>query len=155
MTIVHSLSWRWLRILTLACVFVAGAVTLGACDQHERGETDDEPLVCEPEDREGTYILSFAVTSGDCGELPDQRVRLEDSDDLPDGCKFDKPDEWAENGCKLRRFYTCVTDLGTSRWTAVTEQRDESASVLTGIVTVKLSGDQPCMGMYNVRYVRE
>lgn len=155
MTTVRRLSWRWLRILPLGCVFATGAVTLGACDQHERGDPDDEPLVCAPEDREGDYLLSFATTSGDCGPFPDQRVRLGEKEKLPEGCKLDVPDEWVNNDCKLRRYYTCVTDLGTSKWTSVTEQHDEDATVLTGILTVKLSGDQLCMGMYNVRYVRE
>ena len=148
--------WRLLRNLALACAFASAAATLGACDEHKRGEGDDEgPLVCEREDREGWYLLSFAVTSGDCGLFSDQRVHIENTEALPDGCKLDKPDEWVDNDCKLRRFYTCVTDLGTSKWTSVTQQRDEAASVLTGIVTVKLTGDQPCMGMYNVQYERE
>jgi hypothetical protein len=149
------MSCPWLRYLALACAFTASAVTLGACDEHERGEGDDEPFVCEPEDREGTFLLSFAVMKGDCGYFADQRVKVEDVDALPDGCKFDAPDEWAENDCKLRRYYTCVTDLGTSKWTAVTEQHDEDATVLTGVVTVKLTGEQPCMGTYSVRYDRQ
>ena len=143
----------WLRITLLANAFALGAVTLGACDEHKRGEGDDEPpLVCEPSDREGTYLMSFVVMRGDCGELADQIVKIEDVDALPESCKFDVDDEWTERDCKLKRYYTCVTDLGTSKWTSVTEQHDEGATVLTGVVTVKLSGEQPCMGTYSVRY---
>jgi hypothetical protein len=149
-------SWRRVRGAALACALASAALTFGACDEHERGEgDDDEPLVCEPADREGSYILSFVVMKGDCGHFADQRVEVEDVDALPDGCKLDKPDEWVESDCKLRRYYTCVTDLGTSKWSAVTEQHDAAASVLTGVVTVKLTGEQPCMGTYGVRYDRQ
>lgn len=152
----RSVSWQRLPRAALVSALALAAVTFGACDEHERGEGDEEePLVCEPEDREGSYVLSFVLMKGDCGHFAEQRVEIEDVDALPDGCKLDKPDEWVESDCKLRRYYTCVTDLGTSTWTAVTEQHDEGATVLTGVVTVKLTGEQPCMGTYSVRYDRE
>jgi hypothetical protein len=154
-TLTQPVSWRLLRLAAVVCAF-GWAATLGACDEHERGEGDDEgPLVCEREDREGSYLLSFAIMKGDCGHFADQRVNVEDVEALPAGCKLDHPDEWVDNDCKLRRYYTCVTDLGTSKWTSVTEQHDEGATVLSGVVTVKLTGEQPCMGTYGVRYARQ
>lgn len=117
---------------------------------------------CSKTERNGTYLMTLTVVSGDCGEYPQQLGRLDDAEAIPDICALDAPDRWSEGECKFERAYTCLEEgIGPgvqSHWVAVTTQDDDSGSRLSGTVSVRITsaaGLQVCVGTYSMSAVRQ
>lgn len=132
------------------------ALAVGCGGEGEAGFT------CSAAERSGTYLMTFSERSGDCGPIPEQLGRLDDAEALPEECTLDAPDRWSEGECKLERAYTCEEDGiepgATSSWIAVTSQADDSASRITGTVTVRIlgaDGVQLCRSTYGFSASRQ
>lgn len=135
---------RWMTIAALLC----------ACGGDSGGE-----VTCSRADRIGTYLMTFAERSGNCGPSPDQLVRLDPDAPLDPTCEIAAPDVWSADECQLERSVTCVTpdDLHVSG-VMVSEQRDSDGEHITAIYSVTVrdgSGAALCQSTYDVDAVRQ
>lgn len=123
-----------------------GALVVVGCG----GGDAEEPAECDPEDRSGTYLISYDLRSGDCGELPETVGRLS-ADDLRPECELSAPDVWSDNGCTFERATYCEID-GVAVDSIGTTTANNDASRITGILTVS-SGS--CVGTYDMTAERQ
>lgn len=108
--------------------------------------------------RDGTYVQRSTRRSGDCGDLPEQVVRIDDPHGLPANCALDAADEVSADQCKLSRSYTCTFDDGGSgSLTAITSEHDGGETV-SGVLSMRLydaAGGVRCVGSYDTTFTRQ
>ncbi len=122
--------------------------------------TDEGPTSCDPAtDRQGTYLLHFTETGGNCGPSPDQIVRL---GEVAPGtsCTNDYEPIVSEAGCKVEASVTCVDGATgqSGHSVGVTTQEDESGAHLSGVATITIKdaqGTELCLSTYRLTYTRQ
>jgi hypothetical protein len=135
-----------------ACLLLA----LGCSDAH--GSEPDpahppHPDDCNPLNFFGTYWVEFRKLDGTCPEQTSGLVRIDEETMSPDAtCVANSPKRMRENGCVTESDFSCSSPLGTAHWVGVLTQRDEGASIMSGIVTISTSS---CIGTYEVTYSRQ
>lgn len=95
--------------------------------------------------------------SGNCGEMADGLVSFDASGSGSSACQNLDAPKWSEGSCKVETHISC--DLGDGLTFAeartITTQEDEDGAVLSGTMTMSVSGSQSCTGSYRVTFTRQ
>lgn len=119
------------------------------------------PTSCNPDDRVGTYRVTFVTQGGNCGDTDSQLISLNPSTPGPtsstNGCVVNS-ERFSDGNCKLERDVTCppTTGSGSTRTVMVTRAQTADASELSGVATITVSTPSfSCSGTYAVDFVRQ
>ncbi len=141
---------------------LVGALMLVGCSVETKPV---QPASCSPDQRVGTYMVSFVERSGSCGPVPDQLVSF-NAADIGQNCELHS-ERYSEGSCKLERDITCQErvkdDLAWGGWstvetrtTGVTKQVTADGSRIEGTATVSIDdGHKPCTSTYDIVAVRQ
>lgn len=115
------------------------------------------PASCNPDDRTGTYRVTYVEQSGTCGPVDTQLVSFNPgpgAQSAGKGCTLNS-ERWSEGNCKLERDVSCSTPTGTVRTIAVTRAETANGSELSGTASFQIDGQYPCNGTYGIDAVRQ
>ena len=122
-----------------------------------------QSLDCQFSHRSGSYLVSFSLISGNCGEIPSTLVALNhdgSSPTPPEGCTYETH-TWSGDQCELQTVQTCIveSDNTSSKTTAITQQEDSSGNRINGTMSMEIRNDNDnslkCTGTYDILYERQ
>lgn len=140
-------------MILVAVVGCAGATDDGP--EVDGAEESAEPITCDRDDREGTYLVEYDETDGNCGPVPDGLVRLGETDPVPDPdvmCTATADDRWSRRECRVESSFDCLIDGRVYSYVAVLDS-NEDASVLSGPMSITV--DDVCTSTYDVTWTRQ
>tara|TARA_A100001037_G_C14892509_1_gene519075 strand:+ start:196 stop:624 length:429 start_codon:yes stop_codon:yes gene_type:complete len=121
-----------------------------------------ENIDCRFSDRSGSYLTTFTLVSGNCGEIPSTLINIDHDGSEPtppDGCIYETH-TWSGDQCELQTVQKCIveSDNTSSRTTAITQQDDSSGDTISGTISMEIRNNDnspKCTGTYNVLYERQ
>jgi hypothetical protein len=141
------------RFFNLVSLLMIG-LSVNACGQN---------VDCQFSDRSGSYLVSFTLISGNCGEFPSTLVPLNHDGaepTPPEGCTYETH-AWSGDQCELQTVQTCIieSDNTSSKTTAITQQNDSSGDKITGTMSMEIRDHDDdslkCAGTYDILYERQ
>lgn len=116
---------------------------------------------CAKTDRDGTYLTTLTVASGDCGSVPSFLVQMDKGQSgATPGCTVGRS-TYSEDECKYESQTTCLDTVERLKTITVgiTEQQDDDGEEISGTLSFTITdldtGAYVCMGTYNATYVRQ
>jgi hypothetical protein len=119
------------------------------------GDDPEKSIICDPADRNGTYLVTYTVIGGNCGSIAPTIVIV--GSGQADDCIYEYETKSADN-CTYSSQFTCDDGVAFGEFTSTVTQQTDSGSEFTGTIAMaieEIDGPGECTSTYRVKYVRQ